>query len=241
MLTESFELDYEQRLPAHTYAGIRVDGKSFSKKTRGLRKDTPFNSEFTEKMHEVARLLLEEVDGAFLAYVGSDEVSVLLHDLPEVQEKWFGGRVQKIASVASSVATAAFNSGSPVLDSPGYFDARVFNLGVDYSDVLYYLKTRRLSFVKNSVSMVAAHYLSHRQTHGVSTKNRIDMLTEVGVDWEEFPDCDKFGTVLYKTKELLPVVYERDGVVHKTEALRTNIRTRNPARIEDFENLVPRG
>lgn len=234
------ELAHEVMLPQHTYAAVRVDGKNFSKATRTLRKDTPFNDEFSDRMEETARALLTHVEGAFLAYVGSDEVSVLFQDLGEATEKWFGGRVQKIASVSASIATAAFNAGGTPFESDkfAFFDSRVFDLGPDVTLVEEYLKARRASFVKNSVSMVSAHYFTHREVQGVSTRGRIEMLADDGHPWEEFAARDRFGTVFFKAKELRLVEFDLGGETHQTEAVRTVVRSDSPVDSSMFREIL---
>lgn len=232
------ELAHEVALPKHTYGAIRVDGKNFSKATRGIRRESPFNDEFSDRMEDTARALLEHVEGALLAYVGSDEVSVIFQDLGVATEKWFGGRVQKIASVSASIATAAFNAGGTPFRTDGFafFDSRVFDLGPDSDTVEEYLNARRLSFVKNSVSMVAAHYFTHREVHGVSTRDRISMLSQAGHSWEDFAHRDRFGTVFYKERVMREVEFERGGELHKTNALRTVVSHLSP-----FDSSVFRG
>lgn len=230
------ESAHELTLPKHTYGAIRVDGKNFSKATRGIRRESPFNEDFSNRMEETALALLDHVEGAVLAYVGSDEVSVIFQDLNETTEKWFGGRVQKIASVSASVATAAFSArGTPFpTDDLAFFDSRVFDLGQRRETVEEYLRVRRQSFVKNSVSMVASHYFTHREVHGVSTRDRISMLSDAGHPWESFAPRDRFGTVFYKERVMRDVEFMRDGELHSTTALRTVVAKMSP---EDSSTL----
>lgn len=230
------ESAHEVTLPKHTYGAIRVDGKNFSKATRNIRRETPFNENFSDRMEATAQALLDHVEGAVLAYVGSDEVSVVFQDLGEAAEKWFGGRVQKIASVSASIATAAFNAGGTPFQTsdPAFFDSKVFDLGPDRDTVEEYLQARRASFLKNSVSMVASHYFTHREVHSVSTRDRISMLSDAGHPWESFAPRDRFGTLFYKERVMRDVEFMRDGELHSTTALRTVVAKMSP---EDSSTL----
>lgn len=87
---------------------VRVDGRAFHTLTRQCEK--PFDERLIDSMAQTAVALCQEIDGAQLAYVQSDEISVLGVDyVTPDSETWFGGNVQKIVSVAASRATVAFN------------------------------------------------------------------------------------------------------------------------------------
>ena len=99
--------DYENRtryyLPRRTYTLLRVDGKSFHTFTEGY--DRPFDTPLMACMDRAAQALYEQIEGARLAYVQSDEITVLLTDFgSQHTEAWFDGNLQKIASVAASIA-----------------------------------------------------------------------------------------------------------------------------------------
>ena len=63
---KDLELEHRTFLPPKSYAVIRVDGKGFSKYTKGLQK--PFDPKFTADMQATALYLCENIDGALLAY-----------------------------------------------------------------------------------------------------------------------------------------------------------------------------
>lgn len=63
-----------------------------------------------EAMDETALQLCKNIEGARLAYVQSDEISIFLTDYQnENTQPWFGNNLQKIVSVSASIATLAFN------------------------------------------------------------------------------------------------------------------------------------
>lgn len=104
--------NYEQRsrtyLTRRTPVILRLDGKAFHTYTRGL--DKPFDDGLIEDMQETAKYLCENIQGAKLAYTQSDEISILLTDYDNINtDAWFDYQVQKMCSVAASMATAQFN------------------------------------------------------------------------------------------------------------------------------------
>ena len=88
---------------------MRIDGKNFSKYTSKLKR--PFDTEFMEDMNETAAFLCSEIQGAIMAYVQSDEISLLLTDFDKITtDAWFDGNIQKVVSVSAAMAAAFFNN-----------------------------------------------------------------------------------------------------------------------------------
>ena len=93
---------------------IRLDGRSFSKYTKGFTK--PFDIELSYILQDVALELRKEIENAKFIYSQSDEISILLTDWDKSKpneggriDTWYDYRIQKIVSVASAIATAKFN------------------------------------------------------------------------------------------------------------------------------------
>ena len=95
-------------LPRRLPVLIRVDGRAFHTFTRGFQK--PFDAVLMNAMQQTAKRLCEEVIGCKLAYVQSDEISLLItnDDTLETQP-WFGNNLQKLVSLTASIATLTFN------------------------------------------------------------------------------------------------------------------------------------
>ena len=88
---------------------MRLDGRAFSKYTKGL--DKPFDIDLSEVFQWVAYELKGQLDNVKFIYSQSDEISILMTDWTnENTEAWFKYRVQKMVSVASSITSALFNS-----------------------------------------------------------------------------------------------------------------------------------
>lgn len=181
---------------------IRVDGKSFSKYCRGYEK--PWDPHIISAMTSAASLLLDEIQGAKVAYCQSDEISVLINDYELfTTNAWFDKNVQKMCSVSASIATAAFNADMQSSKS-AYFDARCFV--IPREDVVNYMYWRQVDAIRNSVSGLAQANFSHKQLHKKNSKQMKEMLlTEKNIDWNNCSTRQKRGwCVLKETVEITP-------------------------------------
>lgn len=87
---------------------IRIDGRVFHTFTRGFEK--PFDEVLVKSMQQTTKYLCENIQGCKFGYTQSDEISLLLTDYDnEKTDAWFRYNVQKLCSIAASMATLAFN------------------------------------------------------------------------------------------------------------------------------------
>lgn len=88
---------------------IRLDMRSGGSFVKGLNK--PFDKVFTNAMTQTAIALAEQVQGTQLAYVGSDEITLLLFNNSSKEHftPFFEGKLQKMVSLTAAIATAEFN------------------------------------------------------------------------------------------------------------------------------------
>ena len=87
---------------------IRIDGKAFHTFTKGFQR--PFDDILIESMQETMKYLCENIQGCKLGYCQSDEISLLITDYENINTAaWFDYEVQKICSIAASMATLVFN------------------------------------------------------------------------------------------------------------------------------------
>ncbi len=191
---KGYELATRTSLPRRMPVIVRVDGKAFHSYTRKCAR--PFDYRFAAAMDLVAKTLCEEMQGAVLAYVQSDEVSVLLHNYKRhATAAWFDNEVQKIVSVAASIAgsTMTLESynvfGGDVV--PAYFDARVFVL--PEADVCNYFIWRQQDATRNSIQMSAQALYSPAEMYRKNTSELQDMMHEKGVNWNEYSTRYKRG------------------------------------------------
>lgn len=87
---------------------IRLDGKAFHTFTRGFVK--PFDAVLMKTMNDTMKYLCENIQGCVLGYTQSDEISLVLIDYQTLTtDAWFEYSVEKMCSIAASMATLAFN------------------------------------------------------------------------------------------------------------------------------------
>lgn len=212
-------------LTCRTPVIIRLDGKAFHTFTRGFKK--PFDTVLAQTMQETMRYLCENIQGCVLGYTQSDEITLVLVDYFKLNSSaWFDYNIQKMVSVAASMATFAFNKAffrninafihyiddvNDVDDIDAYtvalcrahekgamFDARAFNIPKE--EVINCLIWRQQDAVRNSIQAVGQHYFSHKELQGKSCNNIQDMLfLEKGVNWsEDYPTTFKRGSCCIK-------------------------------------------
>lgn len=200
-LGDRMKRQYEDRtrvlLPRRTYTIIRVDGKAFHTFTHHC--DKPYDVKLVAAMNEAALALCAGAQGARLAYVQSDEISVLLTDFDKPKtEAWFDGNLQKIVSVSASIATAAFNAWNSDWDvtSKAHFDARAFTIP-DPVEVENYFIWRQQDAVRNSIQSTAQSLFSHQRLQGLNSNQLQElMFAETGLNWNDLPTEQKRGRVV---------------------------------------------
>ena len=176
---------------------IRVDGKAFSTFTRGLTK--PWDETVRACLTAAATGLMEEIQGAEIAYVQSDEISVLLNDYKRFDSQpWFDKNVQKMASVSASIATACFNQqwaeetrGGILSGRLAMFDSRVFV--VPREEVVNYFYWRQRDATRNSVSGLAQSAISHTELQNKNVGQMTEMLRKRGIHWDDCETWQKRG------------------------------------------------
>lgn len=177
---------------------IRVDGRAFHTYTRRFKEHQtdPWSTHLRDAMTAAAKGLMEEISGAKLAYIQSDEISVLVTDYDTFgTQAWFDKGVQKVCSVSASVATVHFNSeihNNGFETASATFDSRCFVLPRE--EVSNYFVWRQRDAEKNSVAMLAQWYFSHKQLHRKNGSEMQDMLMlEKGINWNDLDTWKKRG------------------------------------------------
>jgi tRNA(His) 5'-end guanylyltransferase len=220
---------YETRtqlfLPRRTFTMIRLDGKAFHTYTKGFKR--PYDLSLMRVMDQTAIKLCESIQGAKMAFVQSDEISILMTDFDSEQtDAWFDGNIQKITSISASIATAAFNNGMYLdeeilanMDKVAYFDSRVFTLPTAQEAVNCFI-WRQQDATKNSVSMAAQSMFSTKELHKKNTSDMHEMMFQKGTNWNDYPVGFKRGRAIVKEQ------FEHKGVDRKTGQQVTTTRNR---------------
>ena len=183
---------------------VRLDGKNFKRITKNF--DKPFDASFRGTMAQLAKQLAI-TSGATMAYTQSDEITLVLSKRREQSSIWFDGKYNKIVSLSASYASVWFGEIANELglyeklpaNDPVVFDSRAFMVP-SKMDAVKALIQRQQDCVRNSVSMAARNYFSHKELHGKSISDRITMLKEIGVDWDEYSSAFKYGIFIRKER-----------------------------------------
>lgn len=180
----------------------RVDGRAFHTFTNGLIR--PYDERFKECMVRTAEALLVET-GATVAYRQSDEITLVWTGVDDPTKMWFGGRVQKMCSMISSIATLEFNLAvreilpAQFARKKPMFDARVWQVPTEYeaSNVLVW---REHDAIKNSTMALALECVGHKRTLGKHSKEQLELIKSTGDDWDKYPDWARRGTYLRRQR-----------------------------------------
>lgn len=119
--------DYERRnryyLQRRMPVILRLDMRSGHSFTRGFQR--PFDEIFIKAMQETAKYLCENMQNVKCSYQQSDEITLVLVDYEKLNSDcFFEYRVDKLCSIAASMATMAFNK---------FFANNFYNLEQDYA------------------------------------------------------------------------------------------------------------
>ena len=213
---------------------IRVDGRAFHTYTKKLEHGdpSPWNPVMRDAMTDAARALIREISGAKIAYIQSDEISVLVTDYDKhSSQAWFDKGVQKVCSVSAAIATMAFNNhirsyvdqGLPaeMFPTTAVFDSRAFVLPKE--DVRNYFIWRQRDASKNSISMLAQAHFSTKELHGKSGNVKQEMLfSEKGLNWNDCPTWQKRGWCVTRATKKMTVAehLEQGGVIRANPGIK---------------------
>lgn len=237
-MKEFYEQVPKTRLVRRTPVAIRIDGKAFHAFTRGFEK--PFDEVLGKAMRETMKYLCESIQGCVLGYTQSDEITLILIDYKKLTSSaWFDYEVQKMCSIAASMATMAFNrvfkeevnawfgeQTVPIsesiaqryslymekIDKGAMFDARVFNIPKEeVANLIYW---RQLDATRNSIQMVGQTNFSHSELQNKSCNQIQEMLfQERDINWNDFPTHLKRGSCCVKSEATTTCAKTVDGKV----------------------------
>lgn len=233
---KQYERAYDTYMPSRLPVIIRIDGKGFSRFTKKIQAKKPFDSWFSDSMAQAMLETAEKIEGCVFAYTQSDEMTfVIKNDQSEESTPWFGNRIQKLTSVASSFVTATFNQRLFRLlekDVPlAYFDARVF-IVPSWQEAINCLVWRQNDATKNSISAACYYEVARKPDrgkkqarklmHGLNQKQQQELLfQETGINWNNYPAKFKRGIGCYKVAK--EMAYEGNTFVRNSWELDTEL------------------
>lgn len=202
---------------------VRLDGRAFHSYCRGLGR--PFDERFMADMDATMVALAEQVDGVRLAYVQSDEISLLLtdhriRDDGTVSEQcfMFSGGVQKLVSITAAIASTTLNIRrlGDVTDRVALFDSRAFSVD-SLEEARAYFAWRQDDARRNSLSMLAETHFSHHELLGVHSGGRASMLRERGIEPDDLPEGFRAGRIVtYRQQPGISTFFDKRAGENRT-------------------------
>ena len=183
----------------------RIDGRGFSKFTAGMSR--PFDPRMTLAMQAVAQHLVTETC-ATIAYVQSDEISLLWKAPSHEAGVFFDGKIAKMTSVLASMAAAAMaravRGWGLYEDRMPHFDARVIQLP-DESEAANMILWRALDAQRNAVTSAARAHFSHEALQGKSVEAMRAMMADAGINFDAYPEEARHGLFIrrYDVEEMM--------------------------------------
>jgi tRNA(His) 5'-end guanylyltransferase len=236
-MLQSFS-DYQ--LDRKEYVLCHIDGRSFSKLIKN-KFELPFDNKFIEFMNQTAIYLCNNIQGCKLAYVQSDEISLLLTDFDkEGTGCFFQYRLCKLQSIIASLATGQFNklwlldqvmkrpdipANNIVNDyKPVQFDCKAWNV-FNYNDAFAWFKFRQNDCIRNSKQQTAQTFVKpKKKLVGLKCDEQVELLkNEYGIDWNNYSNGKKYGRIIRRTTYIAegenPTTHEKEvSIRHKWSA-----------------------
>lgn len=241
-LGDRMKNNYENRSKTYLTRRVpvicRLDGRAFHTFTRGLKR--PYDEIFHKAMNDTLMYLCKNIQGCKVGYTQSDEITLLLVDYDTITtDAWFDYSVQKMCSIAASMATLAFNKSfaksaddffrnnikdvdeknedviyfktlMKAVETGAMFDARCFNIPED--EVVNCFIWRQQDATRNAIQMLGQCNFPHKALQGKSCNDIQDMLMTIkGINFNDMPVEFKRGVCCIKVTEQDPDVDIKDG------------------------------
>lgn len=237
---KSYEDSYRLSLPNRMPVVIRIDGKAFHTYTKGLAQ--PVDQNLYDVMNETAKHLCKNIQGCQIAYVQSDEISLLLNNYKDIDtQPWFENTLQKMVSVSAGLASSIFTlrsgpifGGVPKL---AVFDSRAFILPKE--EVNNYFLWRQQDATRNSVQMLARSLYSHKECNNKNNSQLQEICFQKGVNWNNCPTSQKRGRCIVKRESVTirdpMIILRKDGTMGPPP----NFKYETVRKFWDVDNEIP--
>lgn len=201
---KSYEALYSEKLMPYVPAYVRIDGRSFSKFTKGFKK--PFDAGLWRIMNDITIELCHQTK-AKIGYHQSDEISLILLQDDYRQNMFFDGKVQKLCSVIASIVASKLQhilltSNEQLYEDKAYriphFDCRVCSLP-NKTEAANMILWRCLDANRNAIQGLGQANFSHKQLQGMSCSKIVEALKEEkGIDINSCSKHFLYGTFVKK-------------------------------------------
>ena len=260
---KSLQAARDYKLDKDSYILCHIDGRAFSKMIK-KRFILPFDDEFMRMMDDTAAYVCENVQGAKLAYVQSDEISIVITNFKyEVGEllqgsSFFDYRLCKLQSIIASLATAKFNQLYTLrmlsVDSDKGVNQRINEMPLiqfdckcwdvkTYEDMFAWFKFRQNDCIRNSKQQFAQAYCSHKDLLNKNSDEQILYCKlKTGNDWNALNGQYKYGRLVYRTTYPTQTINPKTG--ERVNVIRSQYSSwivDSPFTFEEFKgwDLVP--
>lgn len=224
-MKENYENRSKTYLPRGVPVCLRLDGKAWHTFTRGFKR--PYDEYLHQAMNATMKYLCENIQGCKLGYTQSDEITLLLTDYDTITtEAWLGYSVQKMCSIAASMATLVFNrefekatrdfrhqinryfacmdeeykiaaAYEKAIAEGAMFDCRPFS--VPENEVTNSIIWRQKDCTRNAIQMLGQAHFSHGELKGKNNNEVQDMLMlQKGINFNDMPVAFKRGVCCIK-------------------------------------------
>lgn len=203
------------RVPPGMWGVLRLDGRSFHRVCTQLGSRRPYDEGLRDRMVEAMRAVIEELGGVF-GCTHSDEISIV-H-----RPDWdcFDRRVEKLVSVAASIAGGEFARGLPAGSPRAAFDCRIW-IGATLDDVQDYFRWRQsdagrcainswVYWTMRAEGMPAGQATAESDRRNFAWKN--EWLFQRGINFDALPSWQKRGVGAYWQD------YQKEGTDPRTGA-----------------------
>lgn len=206
----AYENSYSQNIIGKIPVIIKINGRLFTRVTKNVQK--PFCQKTMFVLNNTMINLVKQIDGVVFGYQYSDKIILVCrNDRSPEENPWFNNNVQKISSVASSMATYEFINKMWEMDHPPdlsgtiTFSAHAFGVP-NIPEAINYLIYRQFRCIQNAVDEAVRSVLWTRYGHETHTiledknmNDRKQILDEAGFEFDSLPAAFRHGSATYLT------------------------------------------
>ncbi|CAH9081709.1 unnamed protein product [Cuscuta epithymum] len=239
---------YESKLMPSTWIVIRIDGCHFHRFCDAHSFEKPNDEQALNLMNSCAVAVVEEFTDIVFAYGVSDEYSFVLNKDSSLYQRRASEIVSSVVSFFSSVYLMKWKEFFPQKDLkyPPYFDGR--SVCYPSSKILRdYLAWRQVDCHINNqyntcfwmlVKSGKSKTESQNILKGTQTPEKIELLSQFGIDYHNLPSIFRFGSSVFWNKEEGPLsamanCHKRVTVEH-SNIIDTNFWKAHPTILEEI-------
>lgn len=189
---------------------IKIDARSFANISNNITK--PFCHKTSALFSKTMFSLVKQIDGVVFGYHYSDKIILVLRNDKTINtEPWFGNNIQKISSVASSIATYEFLTNywginnRPELNGNIVFKANTFAVP-DINEAINYILYKQFHCMRYAVYETLYYKFGDKTDSLLTNKNieeRIKIINDAGIDFNSYPTSFRYGVSTYLVPKLI--------------------------------------